>query len=73
MEEAKPLKEVQFEAFNPGELQEPKINIPDSIDLTNPLELLDLFILSEIYTTIAENTNLYTIVHNAPTAPTSTN
>ena len=37
MDESKPLKEVQFEAFDPRELQEPKINIPNSIDLTNPV------------------------------------
>jgi hypothetical protein len=73
MEEAKPLKEVQFEAFDPRDFREPKINIPNSIDPTNPLELLDLFIPPEIYTTIVENTNLYAIAHNAPTAPTSTN
>jgi hypothetical protein len=73
MEEAKPLKEVQFEAFDPGEPREPKLNIPSNIDSTNPLELLDLFIPPEIYTTIAENTNLYAIAHNAPTAPTPTN
>jgi hypothetical protein len=73
MEEAKPLKEVQFEAFDPRDSREPKINIPNSIDPTNPLELLDLFIPPEIYTTIAGNTNLYAIAHNAPTAPTSTN
>jgi hypothetical protein len=34
---------------------------------------LDLFIPPEIYTTIAENTNLYAIAHNAPTKPTPTN
>jgi hypothetical protein len=73
MEEAKPSKEVQFEAFDPGDPREPKVNIPNNIDATNPLELLDLFIPSEIYTTIAENTNLYAIAHNASTALTSTN
>ena len=73
IEEAKPLKEVQFEAFDPGDYREPKINIPNSIDPTSPLELLDLFIPPKLYTTIAENTNLYAIVHNAPIAPTSTN
>jgi hypothetical protein len=73
MEEAKPLKEVQFEAFDPREPREPKVNIPSNIDLANPLELLDLFIPPEIYTTIAENTNLYAVTHNAPTAPTPIN
>jgi hypothetical protein len=62
MEEAKPLKEIQFEAFNPGEPREPKVNIPSYIDPANPLELLDLFIPPEIYTTIAENTNLYALL-----------
>jgi hypothetical protein len=73
MEEAKPLKEVQFEAFNPRKPREPKVNIPSYIDSANPLELFDLFIPPEIYTTIAENTNLYAIAHNAPTAPILTN
>lgn len=73
MEEAKPLKDVQFEAFDPGEPRESKVNIPFNIDPFDPLVLLDLFIPPEIYTTIAENTNLYAIAHNAPTAPTPTN
>ena len=59
IEESKPLKEVQLKAFDPGDPREPEVNIPNSIDPTNPLELLDLFIPPEIYTTIAENTNLY--------------
>jgi hypothetical protein len=73
MEEAKPLKEVQFKAFDPGEPREPKVNIPYNIDPTDPLALLDLFIPSEIYITIAENTNLYAIAHNAPTVATPIN
>ena len=73
MEEAKPLKDVQFEAFDPRVPREPKVNIPSNIDPSNPLALLDLFIPPEIYTTIAENTNLYTIAYNAPTTPTPTN
>jgi cytochrome c5 len=73
MDEAKPLKELKFEAFDPGEPREPKINIPDNIDLTSPLELLDLFIPPELYSTIADNTNLYAIAHDAHIAPTSNN
>jgi hypothetical protein len=73
MEEAKPLKDVQFEAFDPRVPQEPKVNIPSNIDPSDPLALLDLFIPPEIYTTIAENTNLYTIACNAVTIPTPTN
>ena len=73
MEEAKPLKDVQFEAFDPGEPREPKVNIPSNINPSDPLELLDLFIPPEIYTSIAENTNLYAIAHDAPIAPTPTN
>ena len=65
IEEAKLLKNIQFEAFDPGVPREPKVNIPSNIDPSNPLALLDLFILSEIYTTITENTNLYTIAYNA--------
>jgi hypothetical protein len=73
MEEAKPLKDVQFEAFDPRVPREPKVNIPSNIDPSDPLALLDLFIPPEIYTTIAENTNLYAIAHDAPTTPTPTN
>jgi len=73
MEEAKPLEELKFEAFDLGDIREPKINIPDNIDSTNPLELLDLFIPPELYSTIADNTNLYAIAHDARTAPTPTN
>jgi hypothetical protein len=73
MEEVKSLKDVQFEPFNPGNHREPKVNIPSNIDPTNPLALLDLFIPPKIYATIAENTNLYAIAHNAPTVATSTN
>jgi hypothetical protein len=73
MEEVKPLKDVQFEPFKPGIYREPEVNIPSNIDLTDPLALLDLFIPPERFTTIAENTNLYAIAHNAPTKPTPTN
>jgi hypothetical protein len=72
MEEAKPLKDVQFEPFNPRDHREPKVNLPFNIDPTDPLVLLDLFIPLEIYTTIAANTNLYAIAKNAPTAATDT-
>jgi hypothetical protein len=72
IEEAKPLKDVQFEPFNPGDHREPKVNLLSNIDPTDPLALLDLFISPEIYTTIAANTNLYTIAKNASTAPTDT-
>jgi hypothetical protein len=73
MEEVKPLKDVQFEPFKPGLHRELKVNIPSNTDPTDPLALLDLFIPSEIYITIAENTNLYAIFHNTPIKPTSTN
>jgi hypothetical protein len=73
MDKAKALEEVKFEAFDLGESREPKINIPDNIDPTNPLKLLDLFILLELYSTIADNTNLYAIAHNANTALTPIN
>jgi hypothetical protein len=69
--EMKPLKEVEFEPFVPGDHREPKLNIPSNIDPTDPLALLDLFISVAIYATIAENTNLYTIVYNVPTSTTS--
>jgi len=73
MDKSKPLKEVKFKAFDPREPREPKANILDTIDPTNLLELLDLFIPPEIYSTIAKNTNLYAIAHNACTTLTSTN
>ena len=62
MEEAKPLKEVQFEPFDPRDPREPKVNIPDNIDATNPLELLDLFIPSEIYIQLLQKTLIYTLL-----------
>jgi hypothetical protein len=69
LEEIKPLKEVEYEPLILGDHWDPKVNILSNIDTTNPLALLDLFIPSAIYTTIAENTNLYTISKNAPIAP----
>jgi Transposase IS4 len=68
--EVKPLKDVEFEPIVPGDHWEPKLNILFNIDPTDPLALLDLFIPATMYTTIAENTNLYAIVHNAPTSTT---
>jgi hypothetical protein len=73
MDKAKALEDVKFEAFDLRESQKPKINIPDNIDSTNPLELLDFFILPELYSTIVDNTNLDAIAHNANTAPTAIN
>jgi len=70
LEEVKPLEEVKFEPFNPGDHREPKVNIPSNIDPADPLALLDLFITPKMYATIAENTNLYAISKNAPIAPT---
>ena len=73
LEEIKPLKEVEYEPLILGDHREPKVNIPSNIDSTDPLALLDLFIPPIIYTTITENTNLYAISKNAPTAPTKSN
>jgi hypothetical protein len=73
IEEAQPLEELKFEAFDPRDFRKPKVNILDNIDSTNPLELLDLFIPPKLYSTIANNTNLYAIAHDARTAPTSIN
>lgn len=66
-------KEVIFEPFLPGRFREPEVSISPNTDATDPLALLDLFIPPEMYVTIAENTNLYAIANDAPTAPTSTN
>lgn len=66
-------KDVVFEPFSPGCPREPEVHIPPNVDATDPLTLLHLFISPEIFTTIAENTNLYAITSNAPTAPTSMN
>src|SRR6266498_6011580 len=49
MEEARLLKDVQFEPFDPGHPREPKVNIPSNVDPADPLALLDLFIPPEIY------------------------
>jgi hypothetical protein len=69
--EVKPLKEVEFKPFVLRDHREPQLNILSNINLSNPLALLDLFILSTIYATIVENTNLYAIAYNAPTSTTS--
>src|SRR5207248_6555352 len=66
-------KEVIFSPFSPGVPREPEVNIPNNIDTTDPLALLNLFITPEMYAIIAQNTNLYAIVNNAPTVRTSTN
>ena len=66
-------KEVIFKPFSPSYPREPKVNISPNVDATDLLALLDLFISPEMYTIIAENTNLYAIAQNAPTAPSSTN
>ena len=73
MKEAKQLKDVHFDPFDPGDIREPKLNIPSNIDVSDPLELLDLFIPPKIYAIIAKNTNLYATTNNAPTIRTSTN
>ena len=61
-------KEVIFKPFSSSYPREPKVNISPNVDATDLLTLLDLFIPSEIYTTIEENTNLYAITNNAPTS-----
>ena len=61
-------KEVIFKLFSPSHPREPKVNISSNVDTTDLLVLLDLFISSEMYTTIEENTNLYVITNNAPTS-----
>ena len=61
-------KEVIFKPFSPSYPREPKVNIPPNVDATDLLALLDLFIPSEIYTTIEENINLYAITNNALTS-----
>jgi hypothetical protein len=73
LKEAKDPKDVQFEPFKSGRPREPKVNIPLDIDGADPLALLDLFIPPEMYTIIAENTNLYAIARDAPTTQSSTN
>jgi hypothetical protein len=73
MEEAKLPEDVEFVPFEIGDHRDPKLNIPSNIDASDPLALLDLFIPSKMYTIIAENTNLYALAHNAPTARTKFN
>src|SRR6266536_1904058 len=73
MEEAKQPKDIHFDFFDPGDIREPKLNILFNIDVSDPLELLNLFIPPKIYTIIAKNTNLYATTNNAPTIRTSTN
>jgi hypothetical protein len=71
LKEIKPLKEIKYEPLILGDHRVPKANIPPNVDATDPLALLDLFIPPAMYTTIAENTNLYAIFKKAPTAPTN--
>ena len=73
MKEAKDPKDVLFEPFVPGRSREPEVNIPPNIDTSSPLALFELFIPSEMYSTIAENINLYAIAMNASTSRTATN
>ena len=73
LKEVPDAKDIEFEPFSPGRTREPECVVPPNIDLTDPLALLDLFIPPAIYTTIAENTNLYAIAKGAATAPTATN
>ena len=67
------VKNVVFKLFSLGRPRGPKVYIPPNVDATDLLALLYLFIPPEIFTTIVENTNLYAITSNAPTALTSTN
>ena len=73
MEEAKDPKDVLFEPFLPGNSQEPKVNIPTNIDTSSPLALFELFSPPEMFSIIAENTNLYAIAKNASTSRTASN
>lgn len=73
MEEAKPLKEVQFEPFDPGDRRDSKANIPSNVDALDPLALLDLFSPPKMYAIIAKNTNLYAISKDALTTRTDAN
>src|SRR5437667_113104 len=73
MKEAKDPKDVLFEPFVPGCFRELEVNIPPNIDTSSSLALFELFIPSEMYSTIAENTNLYAIAMNASTSRTATN
>ena len=73
MEEAKDPKDVLFEPFVPGRSRELEVNISPNIDTSSPLALFELFIPSEMYSTIAENTNLCAIAMNISTSRTATN
>ena len=73
MEEAKLPKDVQFEPFKIGDHRDPKLNILSSIDVGDPIALLDLFIPPTMYNILAENTNLYALAYNVPTTQSPTN
>jgi DNA-directed RNA polymerase specialized sigma24 family protein len=74
MEEAKDPKDTLFTPFELGRYRKPEVvNIPPHIDPLKPLDLLDLFILPEMYAILAENTNKYAIVKNASIGRTTTN
>ena len=74
IEEIKSITDVLFEPLSLGDYRESKmVNILSNINPADSLALLDLFIPLEIYTIIAENTNLYVITENAPIIRSSIN
>jgi len=62
---------VEFVPFKPGHHREPIALIPDTIDASDPVALLDLYLNSSIYDTIALNTNAYAVAQEATTISTS--
>ena len=72
MEEVKLPEDVKFDPFDPGHHREPTANIAN-ISAMEPVDFLDLFISPNMYTIIAENTNLYAIAKNMSIAPTKSN
>ena len=72
MEEVKLSEDVKFDPFDPEHHREPTANIVN-ISAMEPVNFLDLFIPTNMYVIIAENTNLYAIAKNVSTAPTKSN
>ena len=60
-------EDIIFEPFDPGYIHDLIPCIPKNIDPSDPLALFDLFIPSDMYETIATNTNKYATLKGAST------
>src|SRR5882757_2120692 len=64
---------VEFTPFDNGYRHEPIALVPDDIDASDPVALLNLYLDSSIYDIVASNTNAYAVARDAITIPTPDN